>query len=737
MVQIGELAFKTRFDGRELTQGLMSSRQQMSFARKEMEALKTPGQKYAESIDNVNKLIAKYPALEANRLKYMAQSKLAYLEQSEAVRKLTAQEKARMDQLRGSLGIKPPSMGKGDIKPDGKPGMLGGVAGAAGAVGLNPGMLGAGAVAGIAGKSLIAAADSQRTENLLTAMTQSRVVAKGLISDMRDLSKASGIKMSGLQDAAKTMLGFGVETNKVVPSLTRLADIAGGDTERMKGLALAFSQVAALGRLTGEEVNQMVERGFNPLVVMSQTTGESMVSLRKRMSEGGISFAEFEQSVIRATSAGGKFYGNAAAGNQGLAGAFNKISNEVELLSTKFGEKLAPAAETFVKALSGGMAALSPMIDGVGVLANGFKDAADWASKIVPPSVKDAAGGAMAANPMGALSLAPDMVTMFTAKARGLDEGVGMDAADRVRKTLGKGFLSKENNQRIDDFQKSRTEKARAEEEKKLAPQRAKEAAAKVQAEKQQKETQRSSAVGAMTKGMADQMDVEKWNLSNPNLKAGSAEEVKTLQSMNAQERQRVETLQIQSQLVEKLKDDQAQLKKIMDGSVNRGQGEQLDYFKYQNAKVDQQQKFAGIKKEGDAMRERNATPVDRFKSRLGEVSKLQSTGAIDATTALRERMGIQSQMQQQMMTMQPMVPQGLVSDQNAAGARTIQAGSQEASNYMADIAKLSKDASSGKDPQTKELESLTKTNESQMSELKKQTRLLEKMAETSPKKAR
>ncbi len=160
MVQIGELNFKAKFDGTALTRGLMSSRQQMAFARKEMEDLKTPAQRYADSIDNVNKLIAKYPALEANRTKYMREATRAYLEQSEAVRKLTRDEQRRLDLMRGGPGPKAAEIPKA--------GFL------ATATNLSPVALGAAGVASAVGGSLVKAADSQRTENLLASMTQSR-----------------------------------------------------------------------------------------------------------------------------------------------------------------------------------------------------------------------------------------------------------------------------------------------------------------------------------------------------------------------------------------------------------------------------------------------------------------------------------------------------------------------------------------------------------------------------------
>ncbi len=570
------------------------------------------------------------------------------------------------------------------------------------------------------------------------------------MTDLRELSKVSGIRVTGLQDAARTMLAFGVETRKVAPLLSRLADIAGGDTERMKGLALAFSQVAALGRLTGEEVNQMVERGFNPLAIMSQRTGELMTSLRKRMQEGQISFAEFESAVISATSAGGRFYGAAAAGNQGLAGSFNKLTSQVELLSTKFGEALAPAASTFIDTLSSGLPVLDGYIDGVGRLAAGFKSAADWAAQLrtgtgdgktvdrsATGATKPAVGAAvsMAANPiMSMIGTVPDVITGFTSR----DEVKNNEANDRLRQRFGRGIFHEDRNKEIDAFMQNRSAALKAEEEKKLAPQREKEATARRMAERQQKETDRANAVNSLTGRASDRMTVEAWNLENPNLKANSADEVKALRSMNDQERMRLEILQSQSALVEKMKDDQEGLRKIIARGNSMGQSSQLAFYSHQNNLADNREKQKAIdtknKSAADAMRERNMTPAERFKQQAAEVDRLQGAGAIDATTALREKLAIQSQVQQQIMQMQQPVPDILKSG-NPSFAKSIQVGSAEYVQYMQAIQSLAeKDTTPAKDPtQEKQLKEL----QDQLREIRRQTGILEKIADTSPRKIR
>lgn len=90
--------------------------------------------------------------------------------------------------------------------------------------------------------------------------------------------------------------------------LQNIGDIALGDKEKMKSLALAFSQATASGKLMGQDLNQMINAGFNPLEVISRKTGESIAQLKERISAGGISAEELAEAFQMATQEGERFY---------------------------------------------------------------------------------------------------------------------------------------------------------------------------------------------------------------------------------------------------------------------------------------------------------------------------------------------------------------------------------------------------------------------------------------------
>ena len=149
----------------------------------------------------------------------------------------------------------------------------------------------------------------EQVQAQLEVLTGSEQAAKKLIAATIELDQKSALSASQFQDAGKILLGYGLSVGEVIPSLNKLSEISMGNNEKMQSLTLAFGQVRANGRLMGQEVLQMINAGFNPLQEISRTTGESMVSLRKRMEDGKVSFDEVAKAMESATSAGGRFYG--------------------------------------------------------------------------------------------------------------------------------------------------------------------------------------------------------------------------------------------------------------------------------------------------------------------------------------------------------------------------------------------------------------------------------------------
>lgn len=150
--------------------------------------------------------------------------------------------------------------------------------------------------------------DADRTAVSFEVMLGSQQKAADMLNQMNRYAADSPYSRLGVQEAVQTMLGFRVEQQKILPSMKMLGDIAMGNSERFKGLALVFSQVAAAGKLQGQDLLQFISNGYNPLNDIVKITGKSMSELRDEMSKGNISFDLVYQAMQLATSKGGQYY---------------------------------------------------------------------------------------------------------------------------------------------------------------------------------------------------------------------------------------------------------------------------------------------------------------------------------------------------------------------------------------------------------------------------------------------
>ena len=237
-----------------------------------------------------------------------------------------------------------------------------GLSGALGTLGGSLGSLGglaAGAAAGLAAMklkdygqyALQTAANFEQLAISFRVMTGSAQTGQELTDAIIKLGAETPMTAQQLSKAAQLLLSFGESAENIIPDLQLLGDITGGEVNRFNMLALAFAQVGANGKLMGQDLLQMVNAGFNPLQIMSKTTGKSMGELRKEMEEGRISFQMVAQAMKDAASEGGRYFGLMEQQSQSLNGRLSTLGDTWEQVSKNIGDEFLPVAKTAVNSL--------------------------------------------------------------------------------------------------------------------------------------------------------------------------------------------------------------------------------------------------------------------------------------------------------------------------------------------------------------------------------------------------
>jgi tape measure domain-containing protein len=148
--------------------------------------------------------------------------------------------------------------------------------------------------------------------------------------EIKDFAVSTPLMLDDLARSAQTFLGFGIETERVIPILKQIGDVTMGNKERFGAMSLAFAQMYATGKLQGQDLLQMINAGFNPLIAIAEKTGKSVKQLKEEMSEGAISAEMVAQAFADVTAEGGKFHGMLEAQSKGIEGMKAKFSGAVQ-----------------------------------------------------------------------------------------------------------------------------------------------------------------------------------------------------------------------------------------------------------------------------------------------------------------------------------------------------------------------------------------------------------------------
>ena len=231
--------------------------------------------------------------------------------------------------------------------------------------------------------SIEAAAQKEDVTTQFKVMLGDLEAAKYLYQEINQYAAVSPFETAGLAENVKLMMSFGMSAKDAFDDLKKLGDVALGDQNKMNHIALAYAQTRAAGRLTGNDLLQYINAGFNPLEYIAQKTGKSADYWKKEMSKGKVSFDMVRQAFIDATSEGGKFYKGAEEGSKTWNGMLSTLRDNIRMLGAELGERVLP----FVKDILRAFFELWPLVAGsframadfFGIMAEDGPEATDWA----------------------------------------------------------------------------------------------------------------------------------------------------------------------------------------------------------------------------------------------------------------------------------------------------------------------------------------------------------------------
>lgn len=204
------------------------------------------------------------------------------------------------------------------------------------------------AISAIATAGVTYNASMEQYQTAFTTMLGSADAADTLTDSLKKLAAQTPLAMTDLADASKTLLAFGTTADALPGTLKQLGDIALGDAEKLGTMATAFGRIQSNGRASMEEINMMIDQGFNPLNIIAEKTGETMEQVRDRVSAGAVSFEEISDAINVATSEGGQFYNAMEAQSKTLTGQLSTLKDNAMAVAGALSEGLSEGIATTV-----------------------------------------------------------------------------------------------------------------------------------------------------------------------------------------------------------------------------------------------------------------------------------------------------------------------------------------------------------------------------------------------------
>ena len=195
-------------------------------------------------------------------------------------------------------------------------------------------------------------AQAEQTSTAFTVLVGSEQKANQVLGEISKFAAATPFSKMNLEGAAQTMLNFGVSSDAVMTRLKQLGDISMGDAQKLNSLSLVYGQVAAAGKMQGQDLQQFINAGFNPLRELAQMTGKNYQELQEMMSKGQITVEAVEAAMKHATDAGGQFHGMMDATSKTVSGKLSTAIGELQQRAQELFPKIEPFILTAIEGFS-------------------------------------------------------------------------------------------------------------------------------------------------------------------------------------------------------------------------------------------------------------------------------------------------------------------------------------------------------------------------------------------------
>lgn len=208
----------------------------------------------------------------------------------------------------------------------------------------------------------------QNANAALKTMLGSQKAVNEQMEKLGKLAQNSPFSKATFISAQQQLIAFGVEVEKVIPLLDAMQNAvaaSGGGSQQLADLAFVVAQIKAAGKITGQDLIQLGQRGINAAEIIGKAFGKSSAEVKAMISKNQIDADQAIDALTKgmmekfggATDAIKKQWSGAAdrikAANRDIGADLGKmfIDPAGGGRAVKWGNKLADVLRTFQKRL--------------------------------------------------------------------------------------------------------------------------------------------------------------------------------------------------------------------------------------------------------------------------------------------------------------------------------------------------------------------------------------------------
>jgi tape measure domain-containing protein len=181
-------------------------------------------------------------------------------------------------------------------------------------------------------------AEMEQYTTSLEVMLGSAEKASAMIAEMREFAAKTPLTLDNVISSGTMLMSYGVDESNLIGTMTKLGDLASGNAEKMDRITLAYGQMLAKGKVTGEELRQMAEAGVPLQTALAESIGVTGEEFSKMVSKGEVGIDALNKAITELTTGDGKFAGMMEKQSQTMQGMLSTMQDNITEFFRKMGE---------------------------------------------------------------------------------------------------------------------------------------------------------------------------------------------------------------------------------------------------------------------------------------------------------------------------------------------------------------------------------------------------------------